>query len=53
MKVNKYSDEVNCAELSRELEMRKSTVWEFKNKVLECKEGKKMDLDYLLLHNLK
>lgn len=53
MKVNKYSDDVNCAELSRELEMRKSTVWEFKNKVLECKEGKKMDLDYLLLHNLK
>ena len=53
MKVNKYSDDVNCAELSRELEMRKSTVWEFKNKVMECKEGKKMDLDYLLLHNLK
>lgn len=53
MKVNKYSDDVNCAELSRELEMRKSTVWEFKNKVLECKEGKKMDLDYLLLQNLK
>jgi len=53
MKVNKYADEINCAELSRELEMRKSTVWEFKNKVLECKEGKKMDLDYLLLQNLK
>lgn len=53
MKVNKYGDEINCAELSRELDMRKSTVWEFKNKVLECKEGKHMDLDYLLLRDLK
>jgi hypothetical protein len=53
MKVNKYEDDINCAELARELEMRKGTVLEFKNKVLECKAGKQMDLDYLLLKDLK
>lgn len=53
MKVNKYGEEVNCAELARELEMRKSTVWEFKTKIMECKAGKQKDLDYLILNNLK
>ena len=35
MKVNQLEDEVSALELSRELDMRKSTVWGFKQKVLE------------------
>jgi len=53
MKVNKYGEEVNCAELARELDMRKSTVWEFKSKIMECKSSKQKDLDFLILNNLR
>jgi hypothetical protein len=57
-KVNKFGDDLNCTELSRQLEMRKSTVWEFKKKIMEAKKNTKskgdeeQTLDFLILNSL-
>lgn len=59
-KVNQHGEDINFNELARTLEMRKSTVWEFKKKIIEFKNtrtGKSMtekdSLDFLILSSFK
>ncbi|MFL5728204.1 MAG: 7TM diverse intracellular signaling domain-containing protein [Cytophagaceae bacterium] len=58
-KVNKYEEDLNSNELSRQLEMRPTTVWELKKKIMEVKKLSKASsdegasLDYLLLNSLR
>lgn len=55
-KVNIFEDKLNCNELARQLNMRKSTVWEFKKKVMLAKQADKNKteetLDSLILSSL-
>lgn len=52
-KVNSKGDNLNCAELARELELRYSTVWDFKNRIMVRISGSEKNIDFMILKNIK